>query len=260
MRSFLTGVHLGLLQTGYLLALQRAVSAAHETYALVLCAWLAGSLLGLWTRARPLPLLCLGLVAYLAAQGYLAGADFSPQPSLVWAPAILVSGIYSGRYFTAAIEAELDPSLVFSRETYGFLAGAILALLLAVFGGRPCLALAPALSFAVLLAMGPVGSRRGRSPPLNLSPRAAPRRSLVGRDRDRIDLRPGPSASAEPDPGLSDRVRSHTDLLPVARVRSSADLVAGAGPRLGLGDRVRSNTDPLAVAAADRGGRGTRSR
>jgi len=162
MRSFLTGIHLGLLQTGYLLALQRAISAAHETYALVLGAWLVGALLGLWIQTRPVALLLVGVVAYVGVQTILARTDFSSYTALVWAPAIVLSGLYSGRYFTAAIASGGEVGVVFSRETYGFLVGAILSLLVAVFGGRPVLILAPLLSVAVLLALGPVRGRTRR--------------------------------------------------------------------------------------------------
>ncbi len=162
MRSFLTGVHLGLLQTGLLLALQRAISAAHDTYALVVGAWLAGALVGLWLETRPAWLLLVGVVAYIGVQAVLSSASFSPYPALVWAPAILLSGLYSGRYFTAAIANGGDPGTVFARETYGFLVGALVSLLAAVFGGRASLVLAPLITRAVLLGIGPLGERTRR--------------------------------------------------------------------------------------------------
>ena len=162
MRSVLTGVHLGLLQTGYLLALQRAISAAHGTYALVVGAWLAGALVGLWLRAGPRVLLAVGVVAYLAVHSALGSASFSPHAAPLWAPAIMLSGLYSGRYFTAAIAAGGEPAAVFSRETYGFLAGALIALLVAVFGGRQSLTFVPLSTFGALIALGPVRPRGRR--------------------------------------------------------------------------------------------------
>lgn len=160
MRAFVTGVHLGLLQTGYLLGIQRAISAAHETYALVLCAWLLGALVGLWTGMRPRLALLAGALAYAIAQAALAGVDFSGRSPLWWAPAIVVSGIYSGRYFTAAIAAGEATAAVFARETHGFLVGALAALAVAVVGGRQAMIVAPAATLGIVLALGVTARRR----------------------------------------------------------------------------------------------------
>ena len=88
---FLAGLHLGLLQAGYLLALSRALSSAHTTYALVLTAWLAGAALGLWWSLRPRIALAIGLFAYLAVQGWLASVDFVAAPPWGFAAAVAAS-------------------------------------------------------------------------------------------------------------------------------------------------------------------------
>ncbi|MEZ4452942.1 MAG: hypothetical protein R3B09_26015 [Nannocystaceae bacterium] len=166
MRPLVHGLHLGLLQTGLLLALQRATSAAAETYAAVLGGWLLGAASGLWLGAAPRALVLLGVVAHLVAHLALAGVDFSARSPALWLPAIIAVGLYSGRYFTAAIAAGEAPARVFAGETYGFLVGAVLALVAAVVGGRWALVLAPVISAAPVLALGPASppDRRGPKP------------------------------------------------------------------------------------------------
>ncbi len=150
-RAWYVGVHLGLLQTGYLLSLQRAISAAHETYAAVVGSWLLGSLLGLWLRVEPRLCMALGLASYLLVQWVLMGVDFVAYRWPWWAPAIVVSGVYSGRFFTGAIEAGAQVGPTFARETYGFLFGAVLALVSAVVYGREALLLVPLVSGAICM-------------------------------------------------------------------------------------------------------------
>jgi hypothetical protein len=163
-RPFVTGIHLGLLQSAYLFGLQRAISAAHGTYALVVGAWLIGSLVGLWWRASPRFVLGLGLAAHVAAGLSLASVDFTASTAALWAPAIAAGGLYSGRYFVAAIDGGAPVGRVFARETYGFLVGASLALLVGVTGGRVALVVAPVVSGVAALALGPIGrgAPRGR--------------------------------------------------------------------------------------------------
>jgi hypothetical protein len=128
--AWLIGLHLGLLQTGLLLALSRAISAAHTTYALVLTAWLAGATLGLWGRATFTALrrdLALGLLAHGLAAVALTTTDFLALSPWWFAPAVALAGLASGRYFTAATAAGASTSNLFARETEGFLLGAVLA-------------------------------------------------------------------------------------------------------------------------------------
>ena len=150
---WMVGVHLGLLQTGYLIGLQRTISAAHSTYALVVGAWLVVTLVGLWLRTRPSQLLLAGLATYLAAQLVLLPLHFTAKSGLWWAPAIAVSGLYSGRYFTAALATGAPVGLVFSRETTGFALGALVAFVLAVAWGRLALTLVPLVSYLGVVAL-----------------------------------------------------------------------------------------------------------
>jgi len=159
---WVVGVHLGLLQTGYLLGLQRTISAAHSTYALVVGAWLVGALIGLWLRVRPSQLLTLGLAAYLVAQLALLPIGFTAESGLWWAPAIAVSGLYSGRYFTAALATGAAVGPVFSRETTGFAIGALLAFILAVTWGRLPLTSVPLLTYFAVLVLANEGHTLAR--------------------------------------------------------------------------------------------------
>lgn len=156
--AFLVGVHLGLLQAGLLLTLSRALSAAHTTYALVLTAWLAGSALGLWSRApaRDLPrALGLGLVAYAAAALSLARVDFVAASPWWFAPAVAAAGLASGTYFAAAVAGGAATARVFARETWGFLAGTLLAAAGYAFLGRPALLYMPLVTGVLALAGRP---------------------------------------------------------------------------------------------------------
>lgn len=133
---FLAGLHLGLLQAGYLLSLSRALSSAHTTYALVLAAWLAGATAGLWLHLRPRVAVALGLLAYLAVQATLASVDFLAVSPWCFAPAVALTGVWSGRFFAAAIAADARPGRTFAAETDGFLVGSLLAVLAYAWLGR----------------------------------------------------------------------------------------------------------------------------
>lgn len=155
---FLAGLHLGLLQAGYLLALSRALSSAHTTYALVLTAWLAGAALGLWWSLRPRIALAIGLFAYLAVQGWLASVDFVAAPPWGFAAAVAASGLWSGRFFAAMAASTTPTGRVFAGETDGFLLGSIVAVLGFAWLGRDALWAIPLVSGAWLL-------RPGQAPP-----------------------------------------------------------------------------------------------
>lgn len=147
----LAGLHLGLLQAGYLLALARALSSAHTTYALVLAAWLAGATAGLWWTVRPRVALVLGLVAYLGVQVALGSVDFLAVSPWCFAPAVAASGLWSGRFFTAVLAGQARPGRIFAAETDGFLLGSIAAVLAYAWLGRHALWAMPLGTCALLL-------------------------------------------------------------------------------------------------------------
>ena len=152
----LVGAHLGLLQVGLLLTVQRVVSAAHTTYALVLLAWLVGGACGLWVVLPVRAALALGLVAYLGAVVGGAAVDFLAVDPWWFTPAIALAGLLSGRYFAAAIAADAPPAPLFARETHGFLLGTLLAAVGYACLGRHALWAMPLATGAALLA-----ARRG---------------------------------------------------------------------------------------------------
>lgn len=148
---FLAGLHLGLLQGGYLLTLSRALSSAHLTYALVLGAWLAGAALGLWLTIGQRTALLVGLASYVAVQVALTRLDFVAVSPWWFVPAVAASGLWSGRFFVAAIAGRGAAGRVFAGETDGFLVGALLATLAFVFVGRHGLWISPLVTAALLL-------------------------------------------------------------------------------------------------------------
>jgi hypothetical protein len=139
------------LQAGYLLGLSRALSSAHLTYALVLTAWLAGATAGLWWAVRPRAALAVGLAAYVGVQAWLASVAFVAVSPWWFAPAVAAGGLWSGRFFAAAISARAAPGRVFARETDGFLLGTVAASVGYAWLGRHALVVLPALSGAWLL-------------------------------------------------------------------------------------------------------------
>ncbi len=146
-----TGVHLGLLQAGYLLTLARVLSSAHATYAVVLTAWLAGSLLGLWLAVPARLAVVLGLCTYMIVQIGLWGVDFAALPVVYFVPAVVVSGVWSGRFFAVAVARDGRTGPIFAAETDGFLLGTVMATVVYVFVGRIGLVVAPLVTGAWLL-------------------------------------------------------------------------------------------------------------
>lgn len=149
--ALVVGLHLGCMQTGYLLTLSRALSSAHTTYALVLAAWLAGAALGLWVAMGQRVAIAIGLVAYLGVTLGLSAVDFVALPAGVFAPAVAASGLWSGRFFAVAVSGPSRPGRVFAAETDGFLLGAITAVIGMAFFGRVALVVLPVLSGVWLL-------------------------------------------------------------------------------------------------------------
>lgn len=150
-KPLLAGLHLGLLQAGYLLTLARALSSAHTTYALVLAAWLAGATAGLWWPLRPRVALVLGLVAYLGVQLALVRVDFVAVSPWCFAPAVAASGLWSGRFFAAALAGSARAGRIFAAETDGFLLGSIVAVIGYAWLGRHALWAMPVGTCALLL-------------------------------------------------------------------------------------------------------------
>lgn len=147
------GLHLGLLQFGHLMALQRGISAAALTYALVLGAWLAGSLAGLWLGHLGRALVALGLVAHLAAHAWLLGHDFVELATLWFLlPAVAAGALAGGSWFARLLPDEPRTGRFLAAENDGFLLGMLVAVVGFGFLGRWFSLLAPLASAALLLA------------------------------------------------------------------------------------------------------------
>lgn len=147
------GLHLGLLQFGHLMALQRGISAAALTYALVLGAWLAGSLAGLWLARLGRVLVVLGLVAHLTAHAWLLGHDFVELAALWFLlPAVAAGALAGGSWFARVLPNEPRTGRFLASENDGFLLGMLVAVLGFAFLGRWFSLLAPLVSAALLLA------------------------------------------------------------------------------------------------------------
>ena len=154
------GLHLGLLQFGHLLALQRGISAAALTYALVLGAWLAGSLLGLWLDRHERPLIVIGLLTHLAAHAWLLTHDFIGFGALAFLlPAVAAGALVGGGFFARVLPTRPRTGDILAAENDGFLAGMLVAVLGFAFAGRWFSLLAPAASAALLL-MPPLRTRK----------------------------------------------------------------------------------------------------
>lgn len=135
------------------MAVQRSISAAALTYALVLGAWLLGSLIGLWLPRRERLLVLVGLVAHLAVHARLLASPFaSPAALALLLPAVGLGALAGGGFFARVLPAEPRTGPIFAAENDGFLAGMLLAVLGYAFLGRWFSLLIPLASAAVLLA------------------------------------------------------------------------------------------------------------
>lgn len=147
------GLHLGLLQFGHLMALQRSVSAAALTYALVLGAWLLGSLVGLWLPRHERTCILVGLAAHLAAHTWLLADPHVPFTALaLLLPAVALAALAGGCFFARVLPTRPRTGPIFAAENDGFLLGMLLAVLGFAFVGRWFSLLAPLAGAALLLA------------------------------------------------------------------------------------------------------------
>lgn len=141
------------MQFGWLLALQRGISAAALTYALVLAAWLLGSLVGLWLTGPVRRLVLVGLAAHLGGHAWLLARDFAPTATLLLLlPAVALSALLGGGFFARFLPTTDRPGPLFAAENDGFLLGMLLAVVGYAFLGRWFSLLAPLATAALLLA------------------------------------------------------------------------------------------------------------
>ncbi|MCA9693779.1 MAG: hypothetical protein KC636_29600, partial [Myxococcales bacterium] len=156
-----TGLHLASLQLGYLLTIQMHLSSGYLSYALVTALWMLGCLIGLWVALPATLAVIAGLASYLVT---LVACNLAPfHPSLLWLaiPAVIVSGLWAGRFFCVALardDGEGASARAFAGENTGFVAGLVGVFLGYALLGRALLLWAPLVTGASVLALL---SRRG---------------------------------------------------------------------------------------------------
>ncbi|MBC7869480.1 MAG: hypothetical protein H7Y09_01465 [Chitinophagaceae bacterium] len=158
-----TGLLLGLLQTGLFFQLTFTLSSSFRTFLLVTLCWLIGSAVGV-TYAAKLHVqleafIGLALIAYFACAILLKIVPFGTQLWPVYAVLIGLTGIYPGVFF-ARMAAFYTARDLFLYENNGFLVGLVLGTLLFMLFGRVILVIAPIFVAAVVVKMGDVGHNR----------------------------------------------------------------------------------------------------
>lgn len=161
--GLVSGLHLALLQFGYLLTGQMHLSSGYLTYAVVTLLWMLGCLLGLWLALPAAPIVALGVLAYAAAFAAFNLHPFAPWLPWVAAPCVLASGLWAGRYFALAlarVSTTTASGRVFADENHGFTLGIVVTFVGYALRGRWFLLLAPIVTGAILL----LALRRWRAP------------------------------------------------------------------------------------------------
>jgi len=159
----LTGLLLGLLQTGLFFQLTFTLSSSFRTFLLVTLCWLIGSAVGVTYAAKlrfPLEIFIgLALIAYFACAILLKILPFGTQVWPVYAVLIALTGIYPGVFF-ARMAAFYTARDLFLYENNGFLIGLILGTLLFMMFGRVILFIAPVFVAVMVVKTGDIRHNR----------------------------------------------------------------------------------------------------
>jgi len=168
--GFVTGLHLALLQFGFLFMLVMNVSSTYVTYAMIVLSWMSGTLLGLrWQRIDGGVALGVGVVAYYAIYGLVAAAPLAPYTLPLAAIGVATAGLWAGRFFVVMLPYFERVDRLFFHENNGFMVGTIAVFIGFTMLGRPFLLAGPLITAAGLLIH--LAGIRGR---FRLSVRAAP--------------------------------------------------------------------------------------
>lgn len=153
----LVGIFPGLIQTGLFFQLAFTLSSSYGTYLMVTLSWLSGSAAGVYFLARlKLPLrgfLLLSLLAYAACAVLLLSFPFRSELWWLYAPIVLLAGVYPGVFF-ARMSSIYPARTLFFGENNGFIVGLVAGTLLFMLFGRVILWLAPGM-VAGMIALFP---------------------------------------------------------------------------------------------------------
>jgi hypothetical protein len=150
--GFFTGLHLALLQFGYLFVLVMNVTSTYVTYAMIVLSWMAGSLIGLrWERLDGRAAVLMGVVGYYVIYGLVAAAPLAAYTLPLAALGVATSGLWAGRFFVVLHPYFSRVDRLFFHENNGFMLGVIAVFVGFTMLGRPFLLAGPLLTGAGLL-------------------------------------------------------------------------------------------------------------
>ena len=150
--GFVTGLHLALLQFGYLFLLVINVTSTYVTYASIVLSWMAGTLIGLlWRNLDGRVALAIGVLGYYAIYALVVANPLAPWTLPVAAFGVAISGLWAGRFFVVMLPHFVRADRLFFHENNGFLVGVIAVFVGFTMLGRPFLLWTPMLTGAVLL-------------------------------------------------------------------------------------------------------------
>ncbi|HIG26674.1 MAG TPA: hypothetical protein EYQ50_02315 [Verrucomicrobiales bacterium] len=153
--AFLIGLHLAVVQFGFLLNLQVHVSSTYLTYMMVVLSWFCGSLIGLWTDRLGLKSgVLVSTAAYYVSYGIVAANPFSRLTIVLSALCVVIAGLWAGRFFTLFIQRFKQSDSLFLHENNGFLVGIISFFVGFTLLGKSFLLLMPGFLAILILSMG----------------------------------------------------------------------------------------------------------
>ena len=170
--GFFTGLHLALLQFGYLFTLIVNVSSTYVTYAMIVLSWMAGTLVGLrWERLDPRAALAIGVVSYLSIYGLVTVSPLAIYTLPLAAFGVMTSGLWAGRFFVVMHPYFERVDRLFFHENNGFMLGTVGAFVGFTLLGRPFLLTGPLITGAALLVhliairtRGPIAASTSTAP------------------------------------------------------------------------------------------------
>lgn len=155
MHLVLTGVLLGMVQTGLFLQLMFTLSSGYGTYLLVTLAWLVGSAIGARAHLYMPPLTVLLATGGAAYAGCVLLVVLYPFETTLWpiyAVLVMLIGLYPGMFFVR-MGQHISAGKLFLWENNGFIAGLVIATVLFMALGRPILWVLPAGAAALCALM-----------------------------------------------------------------------------------------------------------